>query len=194
MRHMPRLRTAALTVLSAATLVACGGNDPEAAGKGMSAPLVDATGTEKGTVTIAFDEEAATLTVSATGLAPGLHGLHVHKTGVCEPDSADPAKPETKGAFLSAAGHLAKEGQSHGDHDGDLPSLLVQEDGKAELEVISDRLTRANVLDADGSAIMIHQMPDNFGNVPDRYTTTPDETTTKTGDAGSRVACAVIEG
>lgn len=191
---MPRLRTATLTLLTAVTLAACGGNDPEAAGEGMSAPLVDATGTEKGTVTIAFDEEAATLTVKATGLAPGLHGFHVHKTGVCAPDSADPAKPETKGAFLSAAGHLAKEGQSHGDHDGDLPSLLVQEDGKAELKVTSDRLTRASVLDADGSAIMIHQMPDNFGNVPDRYTTTLDDITKKTGDAGSRVTCAVIEG
>lgn len=191
---MPRLRATALIVLSAATLAACGGNNPEAAGEGMSAPLLDATGTEKGTVTIAFDDEAATLTVKATGLAPGLHGFHVHKTGVCEPDSADPAKPETKGAFLSAAGHLAKEGQSHGDHDGDLPSLLVQEDGKAELEVTSDRLTRASVLDADGSAIMVHEKPDNFGNVPDRYAPTLDDTTMKTGDAGPRVACAVLKG
>ncbi|MBW3646634.1 MAG: superoxide dismutase family protein [Actinobacteria bacterium] len=191
---MPRLRTAALTLLAATTLAACGGNDPEAAGEGMTAPLVDANGTGKGTVTIAFDDKAATVTVKATGLAPGLHGFHVHKTGVCEPDSADPAKPETKGAFLSAEGHLAKEGQSHGDHDGDLPSLLVQEDGSAELVATSDRLTRADVLDDDGSAIMIHEMPDNFGNVPDRYTPTLDDTTKKTGDAGSRVACAVLEG
>ena len=191
---MPRLRTAALTLLTATMLAACGGNDPEAAGEGMTAPLVDATGTEKGTVTIAFDDVAATVTVKAAGLAPGLHGLHVHKTGVCQPDSADPAKPETKGAFLSAEGHLAKEGQSHGDHDGDLPSLLVQEDGSAELVATSDRLTRADVLDDDGSAIMIHEMPDNFGNVPERYTPTLDDTTKKTGDAGSRVACAVLEG
>jgi Cu/Zn superoxide dismutase len=30
--------------------------------------------------------------------------------------------------------------------------------------------------------------------VPDRYTPTLDDTTKKTGDAGSRVACAVLEG
>ncbi len=191
---MPRLRTAALTLLAATTLAACGGNDPEAAGEGMTAPLVDANGTEKGSVTIAFDDKAATVTVRATGLAPGLHGLHVHKTGICEPDSADPTTPGTKGAFLSAGGHLAEEGQSHGDHDGDLPSLLVHEEGEADLEVTTDRLTRASVLDDDGSAVMIHEMPDNFGNVPDRYTPTLDDTTKKTGDAGSRVACAVLEG
>ena len=135
-----------------------------------------------------------TVRVEAGGLPQGLHGFHVHKTGVCEPGSADPAKPATKGDFLSAAGHLATEGQRHGGHDGDLPSLLVRADGSAELVTSSDRLAREAVLDADGSAVMVHAAPDNFGNVPDRYAPAPDETTTKTGDAGARIACAVVKG
>ena len=199
---MTWLRTAAVAVLSATALAACGTADDPTLDEGPGAPevqpvsaaLKDADGAEKGTVEIAFTDAGASLTVTATGLPPGLHGLHVHKTGTCEADSADPSKPDKKGAFLSAGGHLAEEGQSHGDHDGDLPSLLVQEDGTATLSVSSDRLTRETVLDADGSALMVHADRDNFGNVPDRYAPVLDDTTTKTGDAGARIACAALTG
>jgi Cu-Zn family superoxide dismutase len=196
---MNRLRTAALTAVAAAALAGCGSNDDPTLSassddRALSAKLMDSAGQEKGTVEVAFSSDGAVMTVSATGLVPGLHGLHVHKTGKCEPDSADPAAPDKRGAFLSAGGHLADEGEVHGDHDGDLPSLLVRADGSARLVVASDRLPRESVLDADGSALMVHEDPDNFGNVPDRYTTALDETTTKTGDAGARVACAVLTG
>jgi Cu-Zn family superoxide dismutase len=197
---MPVARTALALAAVALLLTACGANDdPTIAASGpaqdaLSAPLIDAGGAERGTVEVSFTTDGATLTVQATGLPPGLHGLHVHKTGRCEPDSADPTKPDKKGAFLSAGGHLAAEGQVHGDHDGDLPSLLVRRDGSARLVVSSDRLTRESVLDGDGSALMVHADADNFGNVPDRYVPTPDETTTKTGDAGARLACGVLAG
>ena len=196
---MSLLRTAALALASTALLAACGTDAEPAAGSGtppaeVQGVLMDKTGSEKGTVEIAFVDGAASLTVAATGLPPGLHGMHVHKTGLCEADSADPTKPDMKGAFLSAGGHLAEQGQSHGDHDGDLPSLLVRADGTATLVVSSDRLTRESLLDADGSALMVHADPDNFGNVPDRYAPMPDETTAKTGDAGARLACAALSG
>ena len=196
---MTRLRTAALTAVAVAALAGCGSNDdPTLAGTGnqdaLSAKIMTAEGEEAGTVEVAFSRDGTVLTVQATGLEPGLHGMHVHKTGKCEPDSADPTKPDKRGAFLSAGGHVADTGESHGDHDGDLPSLLVRSDGSARLVVASDRLTRESVLDADGSALMVHADRDNFGNVPDRYTPTLDETTTKTGDAGARIACAVLTG
>jgi Cu-Zn family superoxide dismutase len=197
---MTSLRVTLVTVLAVAALSACGSEqDPTldagaAAGDAVSAPLKDAAGAEKGTVEVVFSADGAAISVQATGLTPGLHGLHVHKTGACEADSADPAAPDKRGDFLSAGGHVADEGESHGDHDGDLPSLLVRADGIARLSVSSDRLTREAVLDADGSALMVHQMPDNFGNVPERYTKQVDETTAKTGDAGPRVACAVLKG
>lgn len=80
----------------------------------------------------------------------------------------------TDGASLTvnAGGHLADSGQVHGDHDGDLPSLLVR---------------------ADGAALMVHAGPDNFANIPDRYAPQVDEATGKTGDTGGRVACAVLQ-
>ena len=195
----PPATTSALTLLLALGLTACGTADEPAVSapqsdKGMSASLRLADGGEAGKVEVAFTEDDTTLSVQATGLPPGLHGFHLHKTGSCEPDSADPAKPAMKGAFLSAAGHVAEVAQSHGSHDGDLPSLLVRGDGTARLVVTTDRLTRANVLDSDGSAVMVHEKPDNFGNVPTRYAPTLDDTTKKTGDAGPRIACAVLKG
>ena len=191
-------RALALLVLSVAAVSACGaGEDPAvedpAAEQSLTVPLLDAEGADKGSVEVTFAAGETTLAVSGKGLPPGLHGFHVHKTGVCAPDSADPAKPETKGAFLSAAGHLAQDGQTHGDHDGDLPSLLVNADGTARLVVTSDRLTEQLLRDADGSALMVHADPDNFGNVPDRYAPAVDDTTKKTGDAGKRLACGALE-
>lgn len=194
-------RNPALLVLSIFAISACGTADEPAVTAGSSAgpadeilaaPLMDPEGAERGSVDVTFTPDGATLSVLASGLPPGLHGFHIHKTGVCEPDSADPTKPGMKGDFLSAGGHLAEEGQTHGDHDGDLPSLLVRADGSANLVVTTDRLSRESLLDSDGSAVMVHEKSDNFGNVPDRYAPTLDDTTKKTGDAGPRLACAVL--
>ena len=97
--------------------------DGDTDGDTASAPFIDANGAETGTVELRFDDDRTTLVVEASGLAPGPHGFHIHTIGTCEPDSADPATPTTSGDFLSAGGHLAKEGQVHSAHDGDLPRL-----------------------------------------------------------------------
>lgn len=160
--------------------------------------LRDAEGAGVGTVYLTETDTAqgagVEVRVEATDLTPGFHGFHVHTTGLCEPDSADPADPSTTGAFLSAGGHLAAEDQDHGDHTGDLPSLLAGEDGAAEMTVVTTSFTLDDLADADGSAFMVHDGPDNFANIPERYAPDgPDETTLKTGDSGDRIACGVVE-
>jgi len=189
-------RTAVLLALLALPLSGCGGEADEAdasAGE-VTAELKDANGGRRGSVQMAFSDKGyVTVTVETNGLKPGLHGLHVHQTGVCEPRGSDPANPGMPGFFLSAGGHVAQGDQVHGNHDGDLPTLLVRADGSARMVVESSRLTRDTVLDDDGSAVIIHEKPDNFGNVPDRYTPMIDDTTKKTGDAGTRVACAAVK-
>ena len=66
--------------------------------------------------------------------------------------------------------------------------------GQAVLALGTDRFTAEDLLDADGSALVIHAGPDNFGNIPaDRYNPEPDETTLNTGDSGGRIGCGVIE-
>jgi Cu-Zn family superoxide dismutase len=120
-------------------------------------------------------------------LTPGFHGFHVHTTGKCEAPG-----------FTTAGGHYTGgSSTNHGDHAGDMPSLLVTAEGKAYLEFVTDRFTLDDLRDADGSAVMVHGGRDNFANIPSRYlaggVAGPDATTLATGDAGARVACGVID-
>jgi Cu-Zn family superoxide dismutase len=121
------------------------------------------------------------------GVAPEFHGFHVHAVGECVPP------------FTSAGGHFNPDGVPHGDHAGDLPSLLVNGDSTAELRFKTDRFTLSDLFDADGSAVIVHAGRDNFANIPSRYhshtydTFGPDTDTLATGDAGGRTACGVVE-
>lgn len=67
---------------------------------------------------------------------------------------------------------------------GDLPNIFVQADGTATAEIYSTLVTvkgsGAKLLDDDGASVVIH------GN-PDDYTSQP------VGNAGPRLACAVIK-
>jgi Cu-Zn family superoxide dismutase len=198
---MRRLPAFALAVVVPVVLTGCGDDAPSTAtpssttspGPGVTADLLAPDGATRGTVTLSFDGDAAVVDVRATGLTPGPHGFHVHTTGKCEPNSPDPTDPAKTGDFLSAGGHLAEQGQTHGTHTGDLPSLIAAADGTAMMTARVGGISRDDVLDADGSAVMVHALSDNFGNVPERYAPQgPDEATTKTGDAGARVACAAL--
>jgi superoxide dismutase, Cu-Zn family len=128
------------------------------------------------------------------------HGFHVHANDKPENGNgclADPAQPPATW-FTSADGHLAEPGQKHAHHTGDMPSLLVNDDGTATLESLSSRMRIADLLNR---AVVLHAGPDNFGNVPtgtlpDQYTANSTAATDKsaaTGNAGDRVACGVVE-
>jgi Cu-Zn family superoxide dismutase len=113
-------------------------------------------------------------------LPAGFHGFHIHTTGACEaPD------------FTSAGGHFNPTGATHGGHAGDLPTLLVNENGGGMLATVTDRFALADLRDADGTAVIVHELPDNYANIPDVYGE-PNEVTLNTGDAGSRLACGVL--
>jgi Cu-Zn family superoxide dismutase len=161
-------------------------------GRATNVTLYDAEGDRIGHVKLKPAGDGATrVQARITSAAPGFHGFHVHTTGVCDPDAPN-------GPFTTAGGHFALEGQSHGAHAGDLPSLLVMEDGTARLEFETDRFELNDLHDGDGSAVMVHVGRDNFANIPERYVSTtsgqpgPDAETLATGDAGSRYACGEI--
>ena len=147
----------------------------------------DATGQKVGLVV--FKERHGKVDVSAevSGVAPEFHGFHVHAVGQCVPP------------FTSAGGHFNPAGVPHGEHAGDMPSLLVNEDGTAELQFETDRFSVDDLFDADGSAVIVHAGRDNFANIPTRYhshtydTFGPDTDTLATGDAGARAACGVVQ-
>jgi superoxide dismutase, Cu-Zn family len=132
------------------------------------------------------------------------HGFHVHTTGECDPESVDPATGDVV-PFFSAGGHLNPEDAKHGEHAGDFPVLLVNEDETAWASFVTDRFKLRDLFDEDGSAIIIHAGRDNYANIPattptgdSRYHSHledvfgPDSLTLATGDAGSRFACGVV--
>lgn len=161
-----------------------------------TADLLGPDGSALGTVTMTQADGGTEFDIAAEGMEPGMYGFHVHEIGECEPDSAAPDYPEDTGDFMSAGSHIPGEDDAdHPDHAGDMPTLLVNDDGTGTMTVVTDRLTESELLDEDGAAIMVHSEPDNFGNIPERYAEDgPDEDTLSTGDAGDRLACGVIEG
>lgn len=183
---------------TAATTAGAGGGDEQQGGQAFAtADLVDPEGGSLGTVEFVEVDGGTLVTVEAAGLEPGFHGLHIHTTGLCEPDSVNPNDPEERGAFLSAGGHLVgpDDEASHPDHAGDLPPLYVAGDGTARITTLTDRLDRELLLDDDGTAVMIHEDPDNLAHIPERYAPEgPDEDTLMAGDGGSRIACGVVIG
>jgi Cu-Zn family superoxide dismutase len=175
-----------------ATLATAAAEEPRAgaaqAGRTANATLRGLDGRLVGRVRLEAAPGGTLVTVRVRGgakLPAGFHGLHVHAAGRCEPP------------FTSAGGHAAAPGQPHGEHVGDLPSLLVTGAGTALMSTVTDRFVPADLLDTDGSAVMVHAAADNFANIPDRYRTPdgqsgPDEETERTGDSGGRIACGVL--
>lgn len=115
------------------------------------------------------------------GLTPGFHGFHVHTAGKCDAPG-----------FTTAGGHLNTSGATHSRHDGDMPSLLIHQDGTGSLDFETDTFTLSDLIDTDGSAVIVHAGADNFANIPTRYVSAPDTTTLNTGDAGARALCGVV--
>lgn len=158
------------------------------------AVIKDAKGRTVGSLRIEDEGGGKTrITVTSKGLPPGYHGFHIHMKGVCDPRSTDPA---TGSPFFSAGPHFDLASHSHPDHTGDLPDLLVDADGTGRATVVTDRFHPGQLLDRDGSAIIIHALPDNQANIPKRYSAQgksgPDAESLKAGDSGGRIACGVI--
>ncbi|MGH9165520.1 MAG: superoxide dismutase family protein, partial [Acidimicrobiales bacterium] len=72
-------------------------------------------------------------------------------------------------------------------------------DGQAQATFRTDNFTLAQLLDRDGSAVVVHAGPDNQANIPARYLQTPgdaagpDAATLSTGDSGGRQRCGLTQ-
>jgi Cu-Zn family superoxide dismutase len=145
------------------------------------AQLQDGEGNPVGAVRLSQDgEDQVVVLAKVHDLPPGFHGFHVHSVGQCE------------SPFTSAGGHVNLEDAAHPEHTGDMPVLLVNSDGTGEAEFKTDRFALKNLFDEDGSAIIVHALPDNYANIPERYGDV-DQATLATGDSGDRIACGAIQ-
>jgi Cu-Zn family superoxide dismutase len=137
-------------------------------------PLINALGAPIGTVRAWQTAGGVTFRIDASGLPHGVHGIHVHTVGRCDP-------PE----FTSAGGHWNPTARKHGmnnpagPHAGDLPNVEVAANGVLGAAVTLPGASMASLLDADGAALVLHAGADD-------YVTDPS------GNSGARIACAVI--
>ena len=188
MKIQGRLATLAGTAVLVLALGGCGALDmmgggpdrgmTEAVGRTAQARLVSTAGRLVGVARFEQTPHRVLIRITAKGLPPGPHGLHLHEIGACTPD------------FMAAGGHINPDGAMHGlkhpegPDAGDLPNLIVGRDGTAEVEIFTSRVSLAGgpqpaLLDADGSAVIVHTDPD-------------DHETQPIGGAGGRIACGII--
>jgi Cu-Zn family superoxide dismutase len=164
------MRKLAITLpLLAAT--ACAPVEPSG---GAPVPLVNALGAPIGTVRAWQTAGGVTLRVDASGLPHGVHGIHVHAVGRCDPPD-----------FAGAGPHWNPAGKQHGfnnpagHHAGDLYNVTVAANGVVGEAVTVPGASMASLIDADGAALVIHAAADD-------YVTDPS------GNSGARIACAVL--
>tara|TARA_R110000782_G_scaffold203598_1_gene292145 strand:- start:11958 stop:12500 length:543 start_codon:yes stop_codon:yes gene_type:complete len=148
----------------------------------VKSDIVQAGGSKIGAVTLTNGPAGVLLRLTASGLTPGWHAMHFHATGDCSDQGF-----QKSGAHINHEGHKMPHGllNAEGPDSGELPNIYVPADGTANAEAFSGLVSldaasaRPNLLDADGSALVIHAGPD-------------DHVTQPIGGAGARVACAVI--
>lgn len=141
----------------------------------LSAELHTADGRSVATATFEFANGYATVTVKTTAndiLTPGLHGMHIHEIGKCEPNSPDPMGG-APGDFMSAGMHYQAPGHTGEPPSGDLSTLDVRKDGAAYLVTTTDAFTRDDLLAGNKTALLVHG--GEYG-----------------PDAEKRIACGVI--
>lgn len=175
------MRTALVAVLVGPLLTGCGllpgSGGPDVDAETVRATFRNAAGESLGQATLRSGAAGVLIRLELRGLTVGTHALHIHETGSCTPD------------FTAAGDHFNPGGKAHGIlhpegmHAGDLPNLIVTDNGTVSAELfaigVSLRGGEAPLLGGDGSALVIHE---NY----DDYLTQP------TGGSGDRIACAVI--
>jgi Cu-Zn family superoxide dismutase len=149
------------------------------------ATLRDASGRDVGSAEFRSADKGLAVRIRVSGLSAGSHGVHIHAIGTC--DAA------TTVAFSSAGGHFNPTSKQHGrlnpagHHAGDLPNIVVDGSGNGTLDTSAESLALteglAAILDADGSAVIVH------ANQDDERT---DAGPSGPGNSGARVACGVI--
>ena len=176
------MRTLALMTLSAAAIGLAGCNRheletgaPLPGGTRAVATLRTSAGADAGRATITEVAGGLRVTLDARALPPGTHGAHLHTAGICDAP-----------AFTTAGPHWNPTMRQHGvnnpqgPHTGDMPNLIVGSDGRGTLGITLPGATMAGLLDADGTAIVVHANPD-------------DLITDPSGNSGGRIACGAFQ-
>ena len=190
MTHVISSKPAIFSAMIAASLslAACSQNEassPDTANpsRTLTHSISGADGTALGSLLLQdLGADGTKITVSVDGISPGPHAMHFHEIGKC--DAPD---------FKSSGGHYNPTSSSHGHktaegpHAGDMMNVEADADGTGTFIVINERVSiNGNhglpaLLDADGTALILHAGADDYESQP-------------SGAAGSRIGCAVVGG
>jgi Cu-Zn family superoxide dismutase len=164
-----------LLPITAAVLMSACASTPT--GPSASAQLIPTRGnTAAGEVKFVQQGDKVMVSGEIRGLkANAEHGFHVHDKGDC-----------SSGDGMSTGGHFDPMSYPHGAHGqgqhhaGDLPSLKADASGTARFSFVSSSLAvGSGKADVVGRGLIVHRDPDDYKTQP-------------TGNAGPRLACAVI--
>ncbi|WP_374722510.1 superoxide dismutase family protein [Peribacillus tepidiphilus] len=164
----------ALLVAMVLLLSACTEQNPTK----LDVKIFNPNGDSLGTIKLAEQAKGVEFDIDLEGLKPGEHAIHIHEKGKCKaPD------------FKSAGNHFDPEKKKHGllhpegSHAGDLPNLIVKEDGTVKVKILAPSVTlqegKNSLLSKNGTAIVIHEKKD-------------DGMTQPAGNSGKRIACGEI--
>jgi Cu-Zn family superoxide dismutase len=148
----------------------------DAAPSGKSITFKTAEGVEAGTARLTESPHGVLIHLDLHDITPGEHAFHIHENGTCD--------PATK--FESAGGHFNPDKDEHGyqaakgPHDGDMPNLVVPENGKIQANIFNEEVEMKDLLADNGTALIVHAGADDYKSQP-------------SGNAGDRFACAEIK-
>jgi len=166
----------ALVLVAAAVLAACQSISPDAP---RATANLQPTKNGKASGTVDFYQVGGKVRVigKISGLVPGRqHGFHIHEAGDC-----------SSGDGMSTKGHYNPLSKAHAHfstperHAGDMPALSADANGNVSFDTEVDVITvTAGPTSIVGRGLIVHADPDDYKTQP-------------TGNAGARIACAVIE-
>lgn len=144
------------------------------------AVLYKTKGAEVGKILFEEKENGVQINIKVNGLPPGIHALHIHDTGKCDPPD-----------FKTAGGHFNPFGKEHGflnpkgPHAGDLPNITIDKNGTVDTTMTTQLVTLKkgepnSLLGEHGTSVVIHDMADDYISNP-------------AGCSGARIACGIIK-
>jgi Cu-Zn family superoxide dismutase len=145
----------------------------------LTSKVINNAGKTIGEIHLSARPEGVKIVIELSRISPGVHAIHFHEKGICEPPN-----------FKTAGGHFNPYGKEHGFlnprgvHAGDLPNIIANEKGIVKATILSKKLTLEqgnfnSIIRPEGTSIIIHAREDDYITDAARY-------------SGNRIACSNI--